>query len=66
MVNSYIMYKAWLPTNPSTKNKCVTQTNFCANVIKAIISEAGDELIPTGAPRNLSSSIKYEVLRLSG
>ena len=39
---------------------------FCTNVIKAMISEAGDELIPPTAPRNSSSSIGYEVQRLSG
>ena len=66
VVNSYIMYKAWLSTKPSTKNKHVTQIYFCTNVIKAMISEAGDELIPPTAPRNSSSSIGYEVQRLSG
>ena len=66
MVNSSIMYKAWLSTKPSTKNKHVTQTNFHTNVIKAKISEAGDELIPSTAPRNSSSTIGYEVQQLSG
>ena len=65
MVSSYIMYKAWLSTKPSTKNKRVTQTDFHKNVIKAMISEAGDELIPPTAPRSSSSSIGYEVQQLS-
>ena len=43
-----------------TTNK-VTQTNSCANVIKTIISEAGDEFIPATAPGNSSSSIGYEM-----
>ena len=65
MVSSYIMYKAWLSTKPSTKNKHVTQTNFCTNVINAMISESYDELIPPTASRNSSRSIGYGVQILS-
>ena len=65
MVNSYIMYKAWLSTKPLTKNKHVTQTNFCTNVINAMISESNDELIPPTASRNSSRSIGYGVQILS-
>ena len=66
MVNSQIMHKAWLSAKPSTKTKRVIQTDFCANVIKAAISEAGNELIPPAAPRNSTSPIGYEVQQLSG
>ena len=66
MVNSYIMYKAWLSTKPPAKNKRVTQTNFRTNVIQAMIPEAGNEFITPTSPRNSSSSIGYEVQRLSG
>ena len=48
------------------KKNSVIQTDFCPNVIKAVISEAGNELIPPAAPRNLSNSIGYELQQLSG
>ena len=60
------MHKTWLSANPSTKNKHVIQTDLCANVIKAVISEAGDELICPTAPTNSSSLIEYEVQQCSG
>ena len=41
------MYKAWLSAKPTKKT--VIQTNFCPNVIKAVI-----DLIPLTAPRNSS------------
>ena len=66
MVNSYMMYKVWQSTKPSTKNKHVTQTDSRTNVIKAMISEFGDELLPPTAPRNSSSSVQYGVQWLSG
>ena len=47
-----IMYKAWLSTKPSMKNGHAIRTDFCANAMKAVISEAGDELILPTAPRN--------------
>ena len=44
MINSYIIYKALVSTKSSTKTKGVTQTDFCTNVIKAVIAGAGNEL----------------------
>ena len=46
MVNNFIMYKVWLSTKPSTKNKHVTQTNLIkAMISKAYISNSTQEFI---------------------